>query len=587
LQKVDNRARKDKMEEKIWEVAPPADLELVKTLSNQLQLEEVLTHLLINRGIDTFDAAREFFRPSLSNLHDPFLMADMSKAVDRITQAIRHNEKIMVFGDYDVDGTSSVAMIYRFFYRWYKNLLYYIPDRYTEGYGISIRSIDYAAENDVKLVIALDCGIKAVEKINYARQKGIDYIICDHHNAGEVLPDAVAVLDPKRPDCQYPYKELSGCGVGFKLIQAFAQTNSIDERYVLELLDYVAVSIASDIVPITGENRILAYFGLEKLNTDPSIGLRAIAEVASIPFGKIDVSDIVFKIGPRINAAGRIDSGQMAVDLLVCNNYDKARQISLRIDADNEARKEIDREMTNEAIDQISRLSDISEKKTTVLFNPRWHKGVIGIVASRIVEHFHKPTVIFTRSNGLVTGSARSVPGFNLYEALTECDDLLENYGGHMYAAGLSLQEENLEQFIHRFEQIVAKTIQPEHTIQKIQCDAFLSISQIVPRLWGQLKAFRPFGPGNMSPVFVARKVNAVGQCVGKTGAHLRLMVYDIDNPQNQFPAIAFNLSQHWHKIANKEPIDICYTIEENEYKGKFSLQLRIRDIKPHQQPNS
>jgi len=436
------------MEEKIWEVAPPADLELVKTLSNQLQLEEVLTHLLINRGIDTFDAAREFFRPSLSNLHDPFLMADMSKAVDRITQAIRHNEKIMVFGDYDVDGTSSVAMIYRFFYRWYKNLLYYIPDRYTEGYGISIRSIDYAAENDVKLVIALDCGIKAVEKINYARQKGIDYIICDHHNAGEVLPDAVAVLDPKRPDCQYPYKELSGCGVGFKLIQAFAQTNSIDERYVLELLDYVAVSIASDIVPITGENRILAYFGLEKLNTDPSIGLRAIAEVASIPFGKIDVSDIVFKIGPRINAAGRIDSGQMAVDLLVCNNYDKARQISLRIDADNEARKEIDREMTNEAIDQISRLSDISEKKTTVLFNPRWHKGVIGIVASRIVEHFHKPTVIFTRSNGLVTGSARSVPGFNLYEALTECDDLLENYGGHMYAAGLSLQEENLEQFI-------------------------------------------------------------------------------------------------------------------------------------------
>ncbi len=570
------------MEEKIWEVAPPADPQLVKTLSRQLQLEEVLTHLLINRGIDNFDAARDFFRPDLANLHDPFLMTDMAKAVERINHAIRNNEKIMVYGDYDVDGTSSVAMIYRFFNRWYKNLIYYIPDRYSEGYGISISSIDYAAEKDVKLVIALDCGIKAVEKMRYAREKNIDYIICDHHNPGDTLPEAVAVLDPKRPDCKYPFKELSGCGVGFKLLQAYAKMNGIDERYVLDHLDYVAVSIASDIVPIIGENRILTFFGLEKLNTDPSIGLRAIAEVALIPFGKIDVADIVFKIGPRINAAGRIDSGQMAVDLLVSTNLNQAREIALRIDSDNQARKEIDRETTNEAIDQLSRLSDLSEKKATVLFNPRWHKGVIGIVASRLVEHFHKPTIIFTRSNGMVTGSARSVPGFNIYEAIAECDDLLENYGGHMYAAGLSLQEENLEQFTRRFEHVVARTIQPEHTVQKIHCDAYLSISQIVPRLWGQLKAFRPFGPGNMSPVFVAQNVHAVGQCVGKTGAHLRLMVYDINNPQIQFPAIAFNLSQHWHAIANKHPLDICYTLEENEYRGKYTLQLRIKDIKPH-----
>ncbi len=570
------------MEEKIWEIDPSADRELVKTLAGQLQLEEVLANILVNRGIHSFDLARDFFRPDLSNLHDPFLMTDMKKAVDRIISAIKNNEKILIYGDYDVDGTSSVAMVYKFFRNWYKNITYYIPDRYSEGYGVSVKGIDHAAEFGVKLVIALDCGIKAIEKMKYATGKGVDFIICDHHNPGDELPCAVAVLDPKRSDCNYPYKELSGCGVGFKLMQAYARTMNIEEKHVLKYLDFVAVSIASDIVPITGENRILTYYGLEKLNSDPSTGMRAITEVAEIPIGKIDISDIVFKIGPRINAAGRIDSGQMAVDLLVCENLNVAREISQRIDADNQTRKEIDREITLEAIDQLSLSSEKMNQRSTVLFNPRWHKGVIGIVASRLVEQFHKPTVIFTRSNGLITGSARSVPGFNIYEAIAECSGLLENYGGHMYAAGLSMLEENLHQFVERFERVVAGTIQPAQMVQKIHCDSYLTISQIAPRLWAQLKALRPFGPGNMAPVFVAKNVSAVGQCVGKTGAHLRLMVNDKENPQMQFPAIAFNQSQHWHAIANKQPIDICYTIEENEYRGKFSLQLRIKDIKSH-----
>ena len=570
------------MRDKIWKIEPVADRELVKTLSSQLQLNEVLSGILINRGIVNFDLARNFFRPELANLHDPFLMTGMKEAIERITYAIKNNEKILIYGDYDVDGTSSVAMVYKFFKNWYKNITYYIPDRYSEGYGISIKGIDHAANNGIKLVIALDCGIKAVEKIKYATEKNVDFIICDHHNPGETLPKAIAVLDPKREDCSYPFKELSGCGVGFKLIQAYALASNIEEKHVLQYLDFVAISIASDIVPIIGENRILTYYGLEKLNTDPSTGLRAIIEVAEIAFGKIDITDIVFKIGPRINAAGRIDSGQMAVDLLVCDNLNIAREISQHIDADNQTRKEIDREITLEAIDQLSFSDILLKKRSTVLFNPHWHKGVIGIVASRLVEQFHKPTIIFTRSNGMITGSARSVSGFNIYDAIVECSDLLENYGGHMYAAGLSMLEENLERFIERFESVVSNNIQPSQMIQKIHCDSLLSISQITPKFWAQLKALRPFGPGNMAPVFVAKNISGVGQCVGKTGAHLRLMVSDKLNAQIQFPAIAFNQSQHWHAIANKEPIDICFTIEENEYRGKFSLQLRIKDIKIH-----
>jgi single-stranded-DNA-specific exonuclease len=471
-------------------------------------------------------------------------------------------------------------MVYKFLYNWHKNIDYYIPDRYSEGYGISIKSIDYAVDNDFRLVIALDCGIKAVEKMKYANARGIDFIICDHHNPGDKIPEALAVLDPKRPDCKYPYKELSGCGVGFKLLQAYSRYANIDNSYLMRYIDFLAVSIASDIVPITGENRILMHYGLEKLNTDPHIGLRAINEVAEVVHGKIDVSDIVFKMGPRINAAGRIDSGQTAVDLLVCNDLNIAREISQRIDADNTTRKEIDREITTEASNLINLSKEMIDKCSTVLFNPSWHRGVVGIVASRLVEQFYRPTIIFTRSNGMITGSARSVSDFNIYEAISECSDLLENYGGHTFAAGLTLKEDNLQQFIDKFEEVVSRTILPYHIEPKVQCDAHLSISQISPKLWAQLKAFRPFGPGNMSPLFIARKVSGTGQCVGKNSAHLKLALSDIENPQVQFPAIAFNQTQHWQAISNKTPIDICYTIIENEYRGNFSIQLNIKDIK-------
>jgi len=568
------------MKEKNWEILPQADQETINQLSEQLGLDKTLTNILINRRVTNFDMARNFFRPDINNLHDPFLMTDMQKAVERLSKAVRNNEKILVYGDYDVDGTTSVAMVYKFLYNWHKNIEYYIPDRYSEGYGISIKSIDYAAENNFKLVIALDCGIKAVEKMKHAKERGVDFIICDHHNPGEKIPETFAVLDPKRPDCNYPYKDLSGCGVGFKLLQAYSRYANIDDSYLMRYIDFLAVSIASDIVPITGENRILMYYGLEKLNTDPHIGIKAINEVADVIQGKIDVSDIVFKTGPRINAAGRIDSGQTAVDLLVCNDLNIARTISQRIDADNTTRKEIDREITTEASNLINLSKEMLDKRSTVLFNPSWHRGVIGIVASRLVEQFYRPTIIFTRSNGMITGSARSVSDFNIYEAIAECSDLLENYGGHTFAAGLTLKEDNLQQFIDKFEKVVTRTIQPYHIEQKIKCDALLSISQISPKLWAQLKAFRPFGPGNMAPLFMARKVSGTGQCVGKTGAHLKLLLSDVDNPQVQFPAIAFNQTHHWQAVANKTPIDICYTLIENEHRGNFSIQLNIKDIK-------
>lgn len=571
------------MEEKFWEIESIADEVTVKQFAEQIGLETVLARILVNRGISTFDTAKEFFRPDLQGLHNPFLMTDMDKAVNRLLQAVKNNEKILIYGDYDVDGISAVAMVYKFLHNWHKNIGYYIPDRYSEGYGISIKGIDYAADNGYRLVIALDCGIKAIEKMKHAKSKNIDFIICDHHNTGEQLPEACAVLDPKRHDCNYPYKELSGCGVGFKLLQAYSSKTNIDESYIMRYIDFVAVSIASDIVPITGENRVLTYYGLEKLNTDPHIGFKAIVKVAGLALGKIDVNEVVFKIGPRINAAGRIDSGQMAVDLLVNNNLQEAISIAYRIDEDNTTRKEIDRETTIEAINLINLSETMTNKRSTVLFNPHWHKGIVGIVASRLVEQFYRPAIILTRSNGMISGSARSVPNFNIYEAIAECSDLLETYGGHMYAAGLSLKEENLQQFIEQFEKVVESIILPSQTIQKIICDAQISISQITPKLWGQLKALRPFGPGNMAPVFISRNVLAAGQCVGKDGAHMRLMINDAESPQKQFPAIAFNLSQHWHTIANRQSLDICYTIDENEYRGKFSLQLRIKDIKKHQ----
>lgn len=567
------------MEEKKWVVKKKGDPEVITKLSSELNIEPILAQLLVQRNITNFEEAKSFFRPELKDLHDPFLMVDMEKAVERLNRAIQENERILVYGDYDVDGTTSVAMMYSFLVQFHKNIEYYIPDRYSEGYGISEKSIDYAAEKGVGLVVALDCGIKAIEKIEMANQKGIDYIICDHHTPDETLPNAYAILDPKREDSTYPFKELSGCGVGFKLIQAFLTANNMDMTMAYEYLDILAVSIASDIVPLTGENRVLAHYGLKKINAQPSVALKAIMEVSELD-KHIVISDIVFKIGPRINAAGRMDSGQMAVDLLVTRDLDEARAISFKINNENKSRKDIDRQITREALDLVMQ-EGLTEHKSIVLFNPNWLKGVIGIVASRLVEHFYKPTIIFTRSNGLITGSARSVVGFNIYEAITDVADLLENYGGHMYAAGLSIKEENFAIFKQRFEEAVRKRIKPDQTVPKINADAILKLDDITPRFFRILKQFEPFGPENMAPVFISENLYDSGfsRCVGKDGKHLKLMVTDKKGGETMFAAIAFNQAEHWHKVADKSNFSICYSIDENTYRDKTTLQLRIKDI--------
>jgi single-stranded-DNA-specific exonuclease len=567
------------MEEKKWVVKKKGDPEVIEKLSNELNIDHILAELLVQRNITDFDQAKAFFRPELKDLHDPFLMIDMHKAVERLNRAIQENERILVYGDYDVDGTTSVAMMYSFLNQFHKNIEYYIPDRYSEGYGISEKSIDYATKEGIGLVVALDCGIKAIEKIEMANERGIDYIICDHHTPDEELPKAYAILDPKREDSTYPFKELSGCGVGFKLIQAFLTANNMDMSMAYEYLDILAVSIASDIVPLIGENRVMAHFGLKKINENPSVALKAIMEVSELD-KHIIISDIVFKIGPRINAAGRMDSGQMAVDLMVTKDLDEARTISFKINNENKTRKDIDRQITREALDLVMQ-EGLLESKSIVLFNPNWLKGVIGIVASRLVEHFYKPTIIFTRSNGLITGSARSVVGFNIYEAITDCADLLENYGGHMYAAGLSIKEENFPIFKKRFEEAVEKRIKPDQTVQKIIADAIISLDQITPKFFRILKQFEPFGPENMAPVFITENLYDSGfsRCVGKDGKHMKLMVTDKKGGETLFPAIAFNQAEHWHKVADKSNFSICYSIDENNYRDKITLQLRIKDI--------
>ncbi len=567
------------MEEKKWVIKEKGDPEVISKLAKELNIDEILAQLLIQRNITSFDQARAFFRPELKDLHDPFLMVDMEKAVERINTALQRNERILVYGDYDVDGTTSVAMMYSFLHQFHKNIDYYIPDRYSEGYGISEKSIEYAEKNNVSLVVALDCGIKAIDKIAMANEKNIDYVICDHHTPADTLPDAYAILDPKRSDSQYPFKELSGCGVGFKLIQAFLSANNMDMSKAYEYLDILAVSIASDIVPLIGENRVLAHYGLKKINDNPSVALKAIMEVSELD-KHIVISDIVFKIGPRLNAAGRMDSGQMAVDLLVSKELEEARAISQKIDNENKSRKDVDRQITNEALDLVMQ-EGLDSKKSIVLFNPNWLKGVIGIVASRLVEHYYKPTIIFTRSNGLITGSARSVFGFNIYEAITECGDLLENYGGHMYAAGLSIKEENFNIFKSRFEEVVRKRIKPDQTVQKIHADAVITLDQITPKFFRILKQFEPFGPENMTPVFITENLYDSGfsRCVGKDGKHLKLMLADKKGGETLFPSIAFNQAEHWHKVADKTNFHICYSIDENTYRNKTTIQLRIKDI--------
>ena len=555
--------------------------EIKNNLANELSISPILSQLLVQRGISTYDEARSFFRPDLNDLHDPFLMKDMDRAVDRLTMAMQQNEKILVYGDFDVDGTTSVSLVYRFLIKFYSNLDFYIPDRYIEGYGISKKGIDYAHENNFKLIIALDCGIKAVEKVKYAKSLGIDFIICDHHNPDDELPPAVAVLDPKRDDCEYPYKHLSGCGVGFKLMQAFSIVNGISFEQLTSLLDLVALSIASDIVPITGENRILTFYGLKQINSNPSTGVKAIIEVSGLKDKEINISDIVFKIGPRINASGRMKLASEAVELLVARDYSFAFERSSTINIYNNDRKDLDKNITDEALSLIQSDEIYSQRKSIVVYKPDWHKGVIGIVASRLSEEHYKPTIVLTESNGFASGSARSVSGFDLYKAVESCKDLLENFGGHMYAAGLTMKTDNVEEFTRRFEEYVAENIQEDQTYPQIEIDATLEFKDITPKFFRVLKQFGPFGPGNMKPIFESKNVYDYGssRLVGKEQEHLKLELID-NSSENVMNGIAFRMYEFNDHLKALNPLDICYTLEENNFNGNVTIQLMIRDIK-------
>ncbi len=567
--------------EKKWIYKETGNPGIVTHLQEVLSIDRVLATLLQQRGISTFDEAKKFFRPDLSHLYDPFLMKDMQVAVNRIQRAIKQGENILVYGDYDVDGTTAVALIYSFLKKHHSKIGYYIPDRYNEGYGISYKGIDYASANGYSLVIALDCGIKAVEKIAYAKQRKIDFIICDHHLPGEQIPEAIAVLNPKRTDCTYPFKELSGCGVGFKLLQALSMQMGIPAEEIYSYLDLVVVSIASDIVPVIDENRILAHFGLMKLNENPRLGLKSIIKIAGIEKHQIAIDDIVFRIGPRINAAGRMESGKSAVDLLCACDEVVAYEMGALINSCNNDRKNVDRNITHEAMRMIASDPKMQHRNTTVLYNPSWHKGVVGIVASRLIETYYRPTVVLTESNGLATGSARSVPGFDLYQAIESCSDLLENFGGHMYAAGLTLKAENVDKFKERFEDIVSRSIDPAMLVPQIDIDAKISLDEVNDKFFRILKQFQPFGPGNMAPVFVSENVydNGEGRLVGSDKEHLKLTIIHEDSPKLH-QAIAFQLAEYYRDIHNGKPFDICYTINENVFRGITTLQLRIKDIK-------
>jgi len=565
----------------IFQKQTDEELKQIKTLAEQLNISPVLAQLLVQRGITTFDDARVFFRPDLSQLHDPFLMADMDKAVARLSEAMELNQKILIYGDYDVDGTTSVSLVYKFLKQFYSNLDFYIPDRYSEGYGISNQGIDFAAANDFKLVVALDCGIKAVEKIKYANTLGVDFIICDHHTPDAELPPAVAVLDSKRSDCNYPYRELSGCGVGFKLMQAFASVNNIPFEELTPLLDLVALSIASDIVPITGENRILAFYGLKQINSNPSVGIKSILDVCGLADKELNISEIVFKIGPRINASGRMKSGNEAVQLLIANDPVFAKEKCGTINEYNNDRKDLDKIITDEAIALIAADERYAKRRSIVVHKPDWHKGVIGIVASRLTEEYYKPSIVLTNSNGLASGSARSVQGFDIYKAIDSCRDLLENFGGHMYAAGLSLKEENIPLFTERLEKFVSENILEEQTYPQIDIDSILTFNDITPKFYRVLKQFGPFGPGNMKPVFVTRKVIDYGtsRLVGKEQEHLKLELVD-SSSENVMNGIAFRMFAFNDHLKALNPLDICYTLEENTFNGNTNTQLMIRDIK-------
>ena len=569
--------------EKIWKLREGTDMDNVRQLSSELGVDPVLAELLVQRGVCTFEQARSFFRPNLDNLHDPFLMTDMERAVERVHKAVVSREKILVYGDYDVDGTTAVSLVYSFLSRLTRQLDFYIPERYDEGYGVSYKGIDWAAENGFGLIITLDCGIKANEKVEYARSKGIDMIICDHHLPENELPRAVAVLDPKRDDCFYPFDDLSGCGVGFKLVQAYSQKYDIPFETLIPLLDLLVVSIASDLVSVSGENRILAHYGLKQLNSNPREGLLAMIQLSGLEPGHLTIDDIVFKIGPRINAAGRMESGRIAVELLTARDVNEAIRIGNEINEHNNERKNIDRRITQEALEMVESGNCLSGGKATIVYNPQWHKGVVGIVASRLVEAYYKPTIVFTMSQeGLVTGSARSVHGFDLYDAIESCADLLENFGGHLYAAGLTLKEENLPEFCKRIEKHISGKIIPEMQTPVVDIDAMLNFSQITPKFLRILKQFQPFGPGNSAPVFRTDNVydNGMGRKVGAEGGHLKLELIQESHPYHHISAIAFNMADYFNHIKAGNPIDVCYSIVENYYRGTSNTQLRVKDLR-------
>jgi single-stranded-DNA-specific exonuclease len=567
--------------EKRWVVKEKGDTAVVKHLAGALGVSESLANLMAQRNISSVEEANAFFNPSLDYLHDPFLMKDMNIAVDRISTAVKKNERILVYGDYDVDGTTAVALMYSFLKDQYSNVEYYIPDRYKEGYGVSFQGLDFAYQNNCKVVITLDCGIKAVEKVKYARTKGLDVIICDHHYPGDEIPKALAVLDPKQPSCSYPYKELSGCGVGFKLVHAYSRVHGIPFSKISHYLDLVAVSIASDIVPLTGENRVMAYFGLKRLNESPRTGLKEIIRESEVTKA-LTIEDVVFKIGPRINAAGRMETGSKAVDLLVSSDTRLATGISKEINNFNIERRSVDRIITTEAMRMIAEDQRTVNSRTTVLYNPTWKKGVIGIVASRLIETYYRPTVILTESNGFATGSARSVQGYDLYQAIEACSDLLESFGGHMFAAGLTLKKENIRPFMDKFEHYVNSTITKEQLVPRIFIDAELSFSEINGEFFKTMNQFQPFGPENMSPVFISRNVFDIGsgRMVGSSGEHLKLDLCQESSGQKSFSAIAFSQANHFEYIKGGNPFDICYSLEMNEFRGNRNLQLNVRDIK-------
>lgn len=551
--------------------------DLVEKLSKAININFCLSAILLQRGIDEFDIAKNFFRPMLDHLHDPFLMKDMDKAIDRITIALEKRENILIYGDYDVDGTTAVSLVYSYFKTFYSNCELYIPDRNAEGYGVSLTGIEWAEQNSYSLIIALDCGIKSSELVQVAQRKGIDFIICDHHLPDEFIPEAVAVLDPKRKDCTYPYKELSGCGIGFKLIQAYAMRHrQVEATY--EYLDLVAVSIASDIVPITGENRVLAHFGLKKLNENPLPGLKALKEIAATK-NDLDISGIVFTLGPRINAAGRVAHGKAAVELLIASTEKEALDLAEKINLKNEIRKQFDSDITEEAISMIEGDESRRKAKSTVLFKNTWHKGVIGIVAARCVEKYYRPTVILTESNNKITGSARSVNGFDLYNAILECSDLLEKFGGHKYAAGLTLDISNLELFQQRFEQVVSSTITADMLTPVVDIDMPLHFDFITPKFVNVLRQMAPFGPENPRPVFEATRVYVFNSLSSFKDKHVRFLAAQ-EGSDNVFQVVGFDAVEHYDRLSRRDPFKMAFTVEENTFNGTTSIQLRIKDIK-------